>query len=126
MIDLATLTGAIIVALGHEHAGLFSNNDALAERLLAAGKAAGEPLWRMPLGEAYDKIINSDIADMKNVGDRCGGSHHGGAVPAALRQGHAVGASRHRRHGLVREGHGGGAEGGDGIRRAAARPLRGG
>jgi len=74
MIDLATLTGAIMVSLGREHAGLFSNNDALAERLLAAGKAVSEPLWRMPLGEAYDKIINSDIADMKNVGNRYGGS----------------------------------------------------
>jgi len=74
MIDLATLTGAIMVSLGREHAGLFSNNDALAERLLAAGKAVSEPLWRMPLGEAYDKIINSDIADMKNTGNRYGGS----------------------------------------------------
>ncbi len=74
MIDLATLTGAIMVSLGREHAGLFANNDALAERLLAAGKAVGEPLWRMPLGEAYDKLINSDIADMKNVGNRYGGS----------------------------------------------------
>ncbi|MGH6929158.1 MAG: leucyl aminopeptidase, partial [Dongiaceae bacterium] len=74
MIDLATLTGAIMVSLGREHAGLFSNNDALAERLLAAGKGVGEPLWRMPLGEAYDKLINSDIADMKNIGNRYGGS----------------------------------------------------
>jgi leucyl aminopeptidase len=74
IIDLATLTGAIIIALGHEHAGLFSNDETLAERLLAAGKAAGEPLWRMPLGDAYDKLIKSDIADMKNVGDRSAGS----------------------------------------------------
>ncbi len=74
MIDLATLTGAIMVALGREHAGLFSNNDELADRLLAAGKAEGERLWRMPLGEAYDKEINSDIADMKNTGNRYGGS----------------------------------------------------
>jgi leucyl aminopeptidase len=74
MIDLATLTGAIMVSLGKEHAGLFSNNDALAERLLAAGRGVGEPLWRMPLGEAYDKLINSDIADMKNIGNRYGGS----------------------------------------------------
>jgi leucyl aminopeptidase len=74
MIDLATLTGAIMVSLGREHAGLFANNDALAERLLAAGKAVNEPLWRMPLGEAYDKLINSDIADMKNIGNRWGGS----------------------------------------------------
>jgi leucyl aminopeptidase len=74
MIDLATLTGAIIVSLGQLHAGLFSNNDGLADHLLAAGKAAGEPLWRMPLGEGYDKMINSDIADMKNTGSRYGGS----------------------------------------------------
>ncbi|WP_119459725.1 leucyl aminopeptidase [Rhodospirillaceae bacterium SYSU D60014] len=74
MVDLATLTGAIMVALGKEHAGLFSNNDELAERLLAAGKTVGEPLWRMPLGDNYDKQINSDAADMKNVGGRNGGS----------------------------------------------------
>ncbi len=74
MVDLATLTGAIIVSLGQLHAGLFSNNDELADKLLAAGKATGEPLWRMPLGEGYDKLINSDIADMKNVGGRYGGS----------------------------------------------------
>ena len=73
-VDLATLTGAIITALGHEFAGLFSNDDTLATRLLAAGKASGEGLWRMPLGEAYDKLIKSDIADMKNIGGRAGGS----------------------------------------------------
>ncbi|HJS87059.1 MAG TPA: leucyl aminopeptidase [Acetobacteraceae bacterium] len=74
MVNLATLTGAIIVSLGHEHAGLFSNDDALAERLAAAGRATGEKLWRMPMDEAYDKLIKSDIADMKNVGGRPGGS----------------------------------------------------
>jgi len=74
MIDLATLTGAIIIALGHEYAGLFSNDDALAERITAAGKAVGEPVWRLPLGDAYDQLIKSDIADMKNTGDRGGGS----------------------------------------------------
>jgi leucyl aminopeptidase len=74
MVDLATLTGAIIVALGHEHAGLFSNDDELAARVIAAGKSTGEACWRMPLGEAYDKQIKSDIADMKNVGGRPGGS----------------------------------------------------
>jgi leucyl aminopeptidase len=74
MVDLATLTGAIIVALGHEHAGMFSNDDALAQQLSAAGKEVGEALWRMPLGDAYDKQLKSDIADMKNVGGRPGGS----------------------------------------------------
>ncbi|MFC3127013.1 leucyl aminopeptidase [Pseudoroseomonas globiformis] len=74
MVDLATLTGAIIVALGHEHAGLFSNDDTLAQQLQAAGLGVEEKLWRMPLGDAYDKQIKSDIADMKNVGGRPGGS----------------------------------------------------
>jgi leucyl aminopeptidase len=74
MVDLATLTGAMIVALGHEHAGVFSNDDELAARILAAGKNTGEACWRMPLGDAYDKQIKSDIADMKNVGGRPGGS----------------------------------------------------
>jgi leucyl aminopeptidase len=74
MVDLATLTGAIIIALGHEHAGMFANNDELAARLEAAGRASGEKLWRMPLAEAYDEQIKSAIADMKNVGGRPGGS----------------------------------------------------
>ena len=74
MIDLATLTGAIVVALGHEHAGLFCNDDTLAQQLLDAGLASGEALWRMPMGEAYDKLLRSDIADMKNIGGRPGGS----------------------------------------------------
>ncbi len=74
MVDLATLTGAIIVALGSGHAGLFSNDDKLSERLTAAGKDVGELLWRLPLSDAYDKIINSDAADMKNIGNRGAGS----------------------------------------------------
>ncbi len=74
VIDLATLTGAIIIALGHVHAGLYANDDELSDRLTAAGKAVGEPVWRMPLGDDYDRQINSDIADMKNVGGRDGGS----------------------------------------------------
>jgi leucyl aminopeptidase len=68
LIDLATLTGAIVVALGHEQAGLFSPDDQLAERIQAAGAAVGERLWRMPLGDDYAKHIKSDIADIKNVG----------------------------------------------------------
>ena len=74
MIDLATLTGAIIVALGHDYAGLFSNDDALSEALLAASKATGEPLWRMPLPPQYEKQIESMAADMKNIGGRPAGS----------------------------------------------------
>jgi len=78
MIDLATLTGAIMVALGQSHAGLFSNNDELAERLTASGLVTQEKLWRMPLGPEYDKLIDSKNADMKNIGGR-----YGGAITAA-------------------------------------------
>jgi leucyl aminopeptidase len=78
MVNLATLTGAIMVALGQQHAGLFSNNDELAERLTAAGIASGERLWRMPLAPEYDKLIDSKNADMKNIGGR-----NAGAITAA-------------------------------------------
>ncbi|HRJ68742.1 MAG TPA: leucyl aminopeptidase [Beijerinckiaceae bacterium] len=74
MVNLATLTGAIMVALGKEYAGLFSNNDDLAGRLFEAGGKTGEKVWRMPLGPEYDKIIDSKFADMKNSGGRFGGS----------------------------------------------------
>jgi len=74
MIDLATLTGAIIVALGHEYAGFFSNDEELATQLHAAGTASGEKVWRMPLDDAYDKLLRSEIADMKNIGGRPAGS----------------------------------------------------
>ena len=82
MVNLATLTGAIIVGLGHEYAGLFSNNDELVGKLVEAGEAVGEKLWRMPLakeGEAYDKELDSAIADVKNIG----GGRAGGSITAA-------------------------------------------
>ena len=78
MVDLATLTGAIMVALGNDHAGLFSNHDNLAQNLLNAGVATGEKLWRMPLNEAYDKLVDSKVADMRNS---CG--RYAGAITAA-------------------------------------------
>ncbi len=74
LVDLATLTGAMIISLGNEYGGLFSNDDDLAAKLTAAGATAGDPLWRFPIGPAYDKLIDSPIADMKNVGPREGGS----------------------------------------------------
>jgi leucyl aminopeptidase len=74
IIDLATLTGAILISLGHEWAGLFSNNEELADELTKAGNESGDKLWRMPLGEPFDRLIDSPIADMKNVGPREGGS----------------------------------------------------
>ena len=74
IVDLATLTGAILISLGHEWAGLFSNNEELASALIKAGDESGDKLWRMPLGDAFDRLIDSPIADMKNVGPREGGS----------------------------------------------------
>jgi len=79
MIDLATLTGAIVVALGHEHAGLFSNDERLAERLIKAGQDTGELVWRMPLAPEYDKLIDSRFADVKNTGN----GRWAGAITAA-------------------------------------------
>jgi len=78
IVDLATLTGAMVVALGHENTGVFSNDDALCAALLRAAKAEGEGAWRMPMGEGYDALIKSRIADIKNVGPR-----EGGAISAA-------------------------------------------
>jgi leucyl aminopeptidase len=78
MVNLATLTGAILVALGTEHAGLFSNNDELSARLAEIGLATGEKVWRMPMGPAYDKLLDSKFADMKHVGGR-----HAGSITAA-------------------------------------------
>ena len=79
MIEFSTLTGAIIIALGHERAGLFSNNTELSNKLRDAGAKVGEKLWRMPLGDAYDKLLTSDIADMRNVG----GGRDAGSISAA-------------------------------------------
>lgn len=74
IVDLATLTGAIIISLGNEHGGMFANDDTLADQLATAGKTTGDKLWRMPLGSAYDKLIDSPVADIKNVGPREAGS----------------------------------------------------
>jgi leucyl aminopeptidase len=74
IIDLATLTGAILISLGHEWAGLFANNEELAGQLLKAGDESGDKLWRMPMAESFDRLIDSPIADVKNVGPREGGS----------------------------------------------------
>lgn len=74
IVDFATLTGAMIISLGNEHGGLFANDDTFADQLLAAGKATGDALWRFPLSPAYDKLLDSPIADMKNIGPRGAGS----------------------------------------------------
>lgn len=74
VIDLATLTGAVIVGLGHHRTGLMSTSDELAARLLAAGERCGEPLWRLPLGPEYTRQLKSEVADLKNVGGKSAGS----------------------------------------------------
>ena len=79
MVDIATLTGACIVALGHHRSGLFCGDDELAAQLLAAGDAAIDPAWRMPLDEEYDEGLKSNFADMANIGSRAGG-----AITAAM------------------------------------------
>jgi leucyl aminopeptidase len=73
-VDIATLTGACVIALGHHRSGLFSPDDALAAELLSAGEQAGDPAWRMPLDEEYDEALKSNFADMGNVGGRAGGA----------------------------------------------------
>ncbi len=79
IIDLATLTGAILIALGQDHAGIFSNNDELADRLFNAGKASDETVWRFPIGPEYDRQIDSPVADMKNIGE----GRNAGSITAA-------------------------------------------
>lgn len=74
IVDFATLTGAMVISLGHEYAGVFANDDSLADDLLKAGRTSGDRLWRLPLDPAYDNLIDSQIADMKNVGPRPAGS----------------------------------------------------
>jgi leucyl aminopeptidase len=74
IIDLATLTGACVVALGHQAAGLFSNDDDLADALFKSGQVSGEKVWRMPLWDEYDELIKSDVADVSNTGGRWGGA----------------------------------------------------
>ena len=85
MINLATLTGAVLVALGKHHAGLFSNNDGLAGEITAAGLDTAEKVWRLPLGPEYDKMVDSKNADMRNSAGRYAGSITARAIPATLR-----------------------------------------
>jgi leucyl aminopeptidase len=105
IIDLATLTGAILISLGHEWGGLFSNNDELAGRSCRAGERFGDKLWRMPLAEPFDRLIDSPIADMKNVGPREGGSITAAQfIQRFVDERRALGAPRHGRQGLVGQG----------------------
>ena len=100
VIDMATLTGAIVVALGVHHTGVFSNNDALARELVDCGLAADDRAWHMPLTEEYGEQLKSNFADMANVAGRDGGSITAAAFLAQVHQGPHLGAPRHRRHRL--------------------------
>ena len=97
MVDVATLTGACVIALGHHHSGLFSADDQLAGDLLAASAAALDPCWRMPLDEEYDEALKSNFADMGNVGGRAGGAITAAMFLRVHRQ-IPLGAPGHRRH----------------------------
>ena len=124
MIDLATLTGAVIVALGHEQAGLFANDEALAQDLLAAAGKTGELLWRLPLGKAYEKHIKSVDRRHQECRARARGRQHRRCgLPAAVRRRRALGASRHRRHGLDLARPAAGRQGCHRLWRAPARPA---
>ena len=126
MVDLATLTGAIIVALGQEHAGMFSNDDKLSERLTQAGLDTGERVWRMPLAPEYDKLIDSKVRRHEEHRRPLRRRHHGGSVHPALRRQDALGASRHCRHRLCVTFLRHQQELGLRLGRAAARSARGG
>ncbi len=119
VVDIATLTGAIVVSLGHVACGMFSNNDTLARNLLAAGDEAYDRAWQMPLWDDYQEALESNFADFANVGGRAGRQHHRGVLPVALREEVRLGASRHRRRRV--EGRQG--EGRDGAPGAAAHDV---
>ena len=126
MVDLATLTGAIMVALGQEHAGMFSNDDKLSERLTQAGLDTGERVWRMPLAPEYDKLIDFEVRRHEEHRRPLWRRDHGGPVHPALRWQDAMGTSRHRRHRLCLAGVRHQQELGLGLGRASARSTRGG
>ena len=98
VVDVATLTGACVIALGHHHSGLFTADDRVAQQMLDASRAALDPCWRMPLDEEYDEALKSNFADMGNVGGRAGRRDHRGDVPAPFHRQVPLGAPRHRRH----------------------------
>ena len=100
VVDVATLTGACVIALGHHHSGLFCADDGVADKLLAASRAAIDPCWRMPLDEEYGEALKSNFADMGNVGGRPGGAITAAMFLQPLHRQVPVGPSRHRRHRL--------------------------
>ena len=101
IVDLATLTGAVIIALGSTYSGLISNDDELVERVAAAGERTGEIAWRLPLHEEYDELIKGTYGDLDNAPEGAQGrDDRGRRVPVELRRRDAVGAPRHRRLGL--------------------------
>ncbi len=124
IIDTATLTGACMVALGDQITGAMGNDDALFRDIAAAGDAVGETMWPLPLYADYRRLIDSTVADVKNIGERWGGAITAALVPGGVRRRHAVGAPGHRRPGVGGEGERSRSEGRDRRAGAHPRPLR--
>jgi len=100
LIDAATLTGAVVVALGSTNAGVFANDDAMYERFRKANAEAGEKMWRLPLDDEYKEQIRSTIADIMNTGGRSGGAITAAMFLEGIRRGHSLDSPRHRRNRL--------------------------
>ncbi len=98
LVDAATLTGAVVVALAHIHVGLFANDDALRDRVLDAAKAEGERMWPMPLDDDYKEYLKSAFRRSGKYRRTLGRGDYSGDVPEGVRRRHALGASRYRRH----------------------------
>ena len=121
MVDIATLTGAMVIALGHVACGIFSNNDTLARALLAAGDDAYDRGWQMPLWDDYQEGLASNFADFANIAGRAGGSITAACFLSRFAQEVRLGASRHRRHRLEgRQGEGRDRPAGAAARHVAA------
>ncbi len=104
VVDLATLTGAVLIALGSTYAAVISNDDALAAELSAAGEESGELVWRLPLHPEYKAMMKGTVADLSNLASQArGGDDHRGRLPRGIRRRHPLGAHRHRRHRLGRQ-----------------------
>ena len=122
VVDIATLTGAMVIALGHVASGLFSNNETLARALLAAGDDAYDRAWQLPMWEDYQEGLASNFADFANIAGRARRQHHRRVLPVALRQEVRLGAPGHRRHRVEgRQGQGRDRPAGAAARHVAAR-----
>ena len=124
IVNIATLTGACLRALGDQIAGVFGNHQGLVDQVTSAARRTDEPVWQLPLEQRYRRQLDSHIADMKNVGGDHRRGDHRGAVPGGVRGQHAVGAHRHRRHDARRRRRVMAVQGRHGLRHAPPRRPR--